>query len=501
MKKIICLLLALVMLSASFAGCGDKTPAVTTAATDTVTSAVAETTDPAETLDIPLKADYEGYEFHILSKGCQTFNDFGFEEESTLPLDNAQYKRKVKVEEDYNIKIVADVRSNGGVTTGYGDGYQAINKQVTSGDCDYDLCIIGGYDVSTLAYSGKLYDLQSVPSLGLTKSWWDQNATESLTIQGVTFFTTGEITVSDNRAAMCLMFNKKLLADYNLDSPYDMVEDGTWTLEALGKLCKEVSEDLNQDGSYTEADRYGLLVWDDSIVGVVNSAGQRCCTINPDTGEIELTLYNESTLSALEQYTDIAYDTQYAFHWQRVAGAGSTVGKDMWASDKALFYTTLVDLIPQFREMESDFGVLPYPKLNETQDTYYTSIAPFNSNFVCVPLVQNDVERTGVIAEALAYYGKQIVTPALYDITLIGQSVRDEESEPMLEIIFDNLIYDVGYYFQVGPYNKQIIYKLRDRDNNFTSMYDTYKPTAIAFLKQINQSYAKAVAIWQDDAN
>ena len=62
-----------------------------------------------------------------------------------------------------------------------------------------------------------------------------------------------------------------------------------------------------------------------------------------------------------------------------------------------------------------------------------------------------------MVTEALAYYGKQIVTPAYYDINLIGQSTRDEESADMLDIIFDSLVFDIGYYYQIGPYNKQPI--------------------------------------------
>ena len=494
MKRIVCLALALLMLSTVFVACDEKEPATTTGdAVVTTADPNAETTVPEETLDIPLTADYEEYDFNILSAGNQVWNDFDFEEESSLPLDNAQYKRKIKVEEDYNVKITQTTKKS--YSSGNGPGYQAVNKQVGSGDCDYDLCIIAGYDVSVLAYTGRLYDLASIDTIHLEKSWWDSNATDSLTVNGVTFFTTGEMTVSDNRAAFCIMFNKELLNNYNLDSPYDMVEEGTWTIENFGKLVKSVSEDLNQDGMYTQADRYGLLVWDDSIVGMVNAAGQRCCTIDKDSGEIQLTFYNETTQSALEKYSQIAYDKQYAFQYQRVAEG---TGRTMWKADQGLFFTTLVDLLPEFREMEADFGVLPYPKLSETQEEYYSTIAPFNSNFVCVPLIQDDVERTGVIAEALSYYGKQIVTPALYDVTLVGQSTRDEESEPMLQIIFGNLVYDIGYYYQVGGFTSVLMNLLRQSDRGFASKYEAAATAAEGELKAINDNYKIVLEWWQD---
>ncbi len=496
MKKALSFLLACLMLTSLFVACDKDTPDET-GDNAVVTTAPVETTEPEELPDIPMTADYGGDEFNILSAGNQVFNDFDFEEESSMPLDNAQYKRKLKVEEDFKVEINHyQQKEYSSASSGpSGPGYKAVSKQVSAGDNDYDFCIIAGYDVTVLAYMGLLYDMGSVEQIGLDKSWWDKNATDSLSMQGVTFFTTGDITVSDNLVAYCMLFNKKLLADYNLDSPYEMVEDGTWTIANFGKLVKAVSEDLNQDGMYTAVDRYGLLVWDDSIVGIVNAAGERCCVINEDQ-QLELTFYNENTLSALEQYAAIAYDQQYAFHFQRTSYGGT----ELMSSDRGLFLTTTVNTIPNLREMDSDFGVLPYPKLTETQEDYYSTIAPYNSNFVCIPLYQENVERTGTIMEALAYYGQKIVTPALYDVTLIGQGTRDEESEPMLEIIFANQVYDIGYYYQVGPYNKELIYALRDRNANFASMYEKKAAVAQNSLKMINTFYTKAVQTWKTDA-
>ncbi|MBQ7661686.1 MAG: extracellular solute-binding protein [Clostridia bacterium] len=482
MKKILCGFLALLTVCASLAACGEsgKTPT----GSDGVDVTAAE-----ELPDIELTGDYGGAEFNILSAGNVAYGDFTAEEDASTALGIAQYQCKTKVESDYNIKI--NETQSAAYSSGGGPGFIAINKSVTSGDCDYDLALIAGYDVSVLAYSGYLYDMNSVPGVNLKKSWWDQRANESLNVRGVMFFTTGDITVSDNNATFCMMFNKELARDYDLESPYDLVYDNKWTIENFGKLCKTVTEDLNQDGVMNENDRYGLLVWDDSIVGMVNAAGERCCTINDD-GKIELTFYSERTLAALEQYTNIAYDRQYALTYQRYVKSGVP----LWQNDQGLFFTAVLGNMPGYREMESDFGILPYPKLDETQESYHSTVAPYNSQFICVPLIQNDIDRTGVITEALAYYGQKIVLPAYYDVTLIGQSSRDEESEGMVDIILDTMTFDIGYYYQVGPYNKQLILALRNFDNNFASMYDTYKNSAQALLDVINQYYGEAVEEW-----
>lgn len=487
MKKSLVFLLA-ALLCASLIGCGG-TPAETTAA---VTDP-ALTTSAEEMPDIPMTADFGNVDFRILSAGNTAHEEFTFDEESSLPLENARYRHKAKVEEAYNINIEQDVKV--AYSSGGGPGFLAISKQVTSGDCDYDLALIAGYDVSVLAYNGFLYDLNAVPGIDLSKSWWDRNAVESLSIRDVTFFTTGEITTSDNDYAFVTIFNKKLVDDYQLEDPYALVHNNEWTIEKMASIAKTIGEDLNQDGVMNLEDRVGLMVWDDSIVGIVNAAGERCCTINDD-GEITLTIYNENTLAALEDYYAIAYDDAHALRYQRLVSTMAQE-REFWKGDHALFWLTWMGHVPALREMESDFGILPMPKLSASQENYHSTIAPYHSQYICVPLIQNDVERTGTVTEALAYYGKQIVTPAYYDISLTGQSLRDEESEEMLDIVFDSLMYDIGYCYQIGPYNKQLILMLREGDTNFTSRYDRYKPAAEIMLKVINEYYAEAVAEWE----
>ena len=76
---------------------------------------------------------------------------------------------------------------------------------------------------------------------------------------------------------MAILFNKELHAQYNLENLYQMVYDGRWTLDQFAQLCKTVTEDMNQDSVMDQNDRYGLLVWIDSVLGVVNGSGTAVC--------------------------------------------------------------------------------------------------------------------------------------------------------------------------------------------------------------------------------
>lgn len=277
-KNVLCLLavgLAAIILS----GCGDSPDVTTVNSNETdVTTESAEST----VFETNIK-DYQGYDFTILSAGNVAYDDFSYEEASSVALDNAMYQRKQKVESDYNINIDAVVQK--AYSTGNGPGYQKISQAVLGGDCFYDAALVAGYDVSVLAYNNMLYDLNSVPGLHLEKPWWDQQANSELAIDGLMFFTTGDITNQDNDSVFTLVFNKKLFEDYELENPYSLVKENQWTLESFEKLVKSVGQDLNHDDKMDENDLYGVLVWDDAIMGIINGVGEKCASVQ-ENGEI-----------------------------------------------------------------------------------------------------------------------------------------------------------------------------------------------------------------------
>lgn len=487
--KILVLCLSCILLIAVLCACGKDTEPARTSESADLTAETSEAT--TEQVDYtPKPVDYGKHTFTVLSAGNVAFDDFSQLEPSEVVLDQALYERKKKVEADFNIEIVTDVQKARSV--GDGPGYRLITQDALSGSQNYDAALIAGYDVAVLAREDMLYDLNSLPGLDLSRPYWDQNANRDLAINGVMFFTTGEITVSDNNALFTLLFNKKLIDDYQLISPYEYVSDDNWTLETFASLVKGVSEDLNGDGVRDENDRYGLLVWDDAIMAIIDGAGEKCATVGAD-GKINLTLYNDRTASILDRYFNIIYDENTAICYQRKLKSASGI----WNNNQGLFWMSTLGNVPKLRTMEADFGIVPYPKADNKQEAYHQTISPYNSQFYCVPKLSKEPERTGRILDALAYYGAEIVTPAYYEKTIVGQSARDEESIEMLDIILASTTFDFGYYYQLGTYNSQLIYMVREYDRGFTTRYETYRVAAETQLADINDAYAKAVAAWK----
>lgn len=81
----------------------------------------------------------------------------------------------------------------------------------------------------------------------ILRPWWDQRANEDLTVGGKLYFTTGDISILDNMCTMVLFFNKQLIEDNSLDDPYELVKNGTWTLDKLFAMSEKVANDLDGD--------------------------------------------------------------------------------------------------------------------------------------------------------------------------------------------------------------------------------------------------------------
>ncbi len=450
--------------------------------------------DPKNNSIIPATLDVSG-DFNILVAGYKG-NDFEAPDESTTSVEYAIFQRNEWLRQYYGLNITNDQYLGYGSTNGNGNGFQKIYTDYMSGNRTYDAAMIGTGDVANLAQNGMLWDLSSLPHIDLTKEYWDQKANEDLKIAGRMFYTTGDIGVVDNIYTHALLFNKDLVTSYGLENPYELVNNNEWTLEKLGELVKKVGEDVDNNGIYNEKDKYGLMIWNDPMVAMLAGAGEKVASVN-DSGEIELTLYNERVVNLYDKLDNIVFDQQHVYNYQydNVTGKGTNINTwdtnrfAVFNENRAVFNFGALSLVESHRDSEVDFGILPYPKYNAAQEDYGHLVSGFHTQFFCIPLTANPV-RSSAVAELLAYYGKEYLTPAYYEKTLCGKYIRDAESSEMLDIIFASHVFDVGIYYDIGGYFDEIGKHFETR-MALSTIYDTYKFVAENKIKLINESFAK----------
>ena len=110
---------------------------------------------------------------------------------------------------------------------------------------------------------------------------------------------------------------------------------------------------------------------------------------------------------------------------------------------RSLFLTAEIKTASMLRDMEDTFGVLPYPKLDETQENYNSSFCNVEL-FYSIPVTNQHLHETTLISDVLAYESYQTVIP-VYNFNRIEQKgLRNEESVEMLNIIRETMSVDMG---------------------------------------------------------
>jgi len=424
-------------------------------------------TEEIELLEIPEEAFYENYEFRVLglSFGDYTSRDIIAEELSEDPLNDAVYERNNMLKEKLGINIVSQNETTGNILT-------VIKANVQAETDAWDLCVPQMKDAIALARENCLYNLYDVPYIDMTKSWWDQNVPQTMTIKDKLFFTTGDISFLDDDLTSVHIFNKEVLAEKVPDlDVYQMVKDYKWTWDAMEQVIKDLNDDLNGDGKADKDDFWGMCLSTADIATYYVSSGEKM--VGPDgNGGFAFAMDGTRAMEVATKGFDFMLDNQFFRTDTLQATAQDEL--DAFMEGRLGFRSTIFSVARKLRPMEMDFGMLPIPLFDEDQDRYYTPVSYAMIGF-CIPKSVSDIERTGVITEAMAYYSKQYLTPAFYDVSVDGLLTRDDESKEMLDILFGSKVYDIGYLCNFGGLQRMLRSVVEADSKAFASKYDSVR--------------------------
>ena len=99
-----------------------------------------------------------------------------------------------------------------------------------------------------------------------------------------------------------------------------------------------------------------------------------------------------------------------------------------------------------------------------------------------------DHDTTDGITEALAAYGHRDVIPAFYEKSLKSKYARDEESEEMMDLIKDSIVYDIGYVAG-GPFQSVGRDLSLTTTHDFSSFYAARETSAKKNIEDFNADY------------
>ena len=423
--------------------------------------------------------DYEGYEFSIITfeDHISGTNMFIAEEEIGEILNDSLYKRNAAVEERFNIKIK-------GVGLPWGETPRAIEKSVQAGDDSYDLHALHSVEAcATLLNKNLVYNWLDVPYVDLSKPWYNQSISELVEINGYLPYIVSDFNYGSYPFTYAMVFNKSYIQKYGIESPYDLVRSGDWTLDKFAEMIKMFSEDVNGDGEFDVNDSYGYVTdfWLYNA-NYIYSTGNLCVQKTPDN-KLELTLYNEKVISLIEKLYDMIHVGNNTFQYDIYSPCTLPIDQNRSFIQSLWLYD-----LPEMRGMNVDFGIIPCPKYDKAQEKYLTSVDA-RGGVLALPINASDIERSGIIVEALSAESRRYVVPAYYDISLTMKDARDEESKDMLDILFDGRVYDIGYIYDSGMYwvmGNLLQAKKTDFASEYEKSANTYQKHYDKILEQYN---------------
>ena len=477
MKKQLCLLLALLCLAnaASLTSCSDaatqETETPVSDGTDLSDPGAVETVEETEARILPNlpEVTYDGAAFRFYSwdhQNWRVWDDIWVAELNGEPINDAVFNRNQIIEEKYDVTIQFTYDEYTAYEENLGnytdpnvlmDQYSAdalrfvmLSSPVLAGEDSWEVVLSMGHCIPRLYASNVFYNLHDLEYIDFDQPWWDQNCVESFTLAGYMPFTVSDMIILDKAVASATFYNKQIAENHQLGSLYDLVYEGTWTIAKMIELGEIVSNDVDGDGVRTDNDLYGLVSGDDPVYMLFHSAGGRYIT-KDDQGYPQLSFESEHNFTAIKYYLEeLMYNENLtcnnAFKDDRLDAT------KMFIQDHGLFMMSALKATDSLREMEADFGILPVPKYQEEQENYSSSVSVFGGNLISVPLTCQSLEMTGVLLEAMSAESMYTLIPAFYDSVLKEKSARDQASIDMLDIIINNMVFDVGDFYNLADF-------------------------------------------------
>ncbi len=256
----------------------------------------------------------------------------------------------------------------------------------------------------------------------------------------------GELGQTMISGAFVMFFNKTMFDTfYNGEvNLYQVVNEGEWTIDKMISLCEPVYQDANGNGQADEGDIFGHYFTNTQTLGAdsffgaskleylkkgddgvyfYNAASERMITF---TEKMHRLLFEDNNTLRLPYNNDEIMDTMKA--------------------DQTIFVTWMLSGVDLLRDMESDFGIIPMPKLDNLQDQYAEYVHDSSTSF-SIPVTEDNPDMVAAFLEAMSAESFRVVTPAYFETALKSKYSRDSETSQMLDLIVEGIYLDLAYIY------------------------------------------------------
>ena len=470
------LLLCLLLASCSD-GNGDTVQTSNETDTTTQQSQTAEI-DENNVLTLFEKEDFDAKVFRVIC--ANTFNSSIVVRQAPDDTENGDkvndslIRRDMMIEEYFNTDIQYEICADDAEAGTF------FKNAVLAGEDNWDLSLASMANVAyPMALEGLLCNLNDFEEIDFSSAWWNKYTLNDLCINDKIYMATGDITNRSVTAISGYVFNKKLFADYDIAEPYQAVYDGSWTMDVMYEIYKGQAQDLNSDGKLTLAEDFIPLMTGGYINYFV--AGGRIIEKNQN-GILELVHQKPENVDLMTKVMQFYAGDDVQFN------AGYDGVTTFIENRSLLMYVAGCDLT-LLRDMETDYGFVPFPKFDEAQEDYINPANYWIATCVMVPMTASEENHhfIGTITEALAAVSRYTSIVAQYDELMLEKLLRDEDSKNMAQICAETMSFDLGKLSNIATI-PAIIEDSFVLNKEFTSKYESVETKAEEELAKIMEA-------------
>ncbi|MGN1408651.1 MAG: hypothetical protein ACI4XJ_00590 [Eubacteriales bacterium] len=494
MKNALLWLLILTMLTSSaLVSCSNANESSDTA--DETSASVSESAGANEGVEteteydpeVP-RVDYEGRTFTILERepdntGWWASIDVYSEGLSGEPINDAVFERNLKTEDYFDIVIQPYAVS-------HVDFKKTLQDSAASGDTLCDLAMLTLSSAISSSQDNLLYDLNEFDCIHLDAPYYTHSVFEDTSILNRNYLAVGDMTLIANEGTWALMFNKEVAEQYHVDDMYELSRNHEWTVDKFYTIMQDIGSDANGDGKVDDGDFYGMITSTATYSALIYALDYKVI----DKDENDSLIYRgltERLTTAAEKIIQIMDTERVAFVYDKFYTIPDSwePAQHMFENGQSLFYGEVLQCVTRLRNMDVDFGLIPWPMLDESQDTYKTLIHSWASDALTIPTSVADPEMSAYVFEYLSYQSMTYLKPAYFDKTLTYKSMRDEESMEMLEYVLDGRVVDIGYVADIGTVCSGLVNQLNSGKYELSSYFQKKLKAADRQLEKMMDSY------------
>ena len=318
----------------------------------------------------------------------------------------------------------------------------------------------GMMNIENLAYN--LY----ATGMDLNASYFNQNWIDAFTVhtedKGNTLYSIlGAFSYGELLSANVILYDRALAAEklpnVNLEA---LVKNGDWTFDQMAELVQRVAYDADGRGfdTWSNGDVYGLQY--EGIYPFFYASGMSL--VENKNGHMQLNTANRNGLSyvidEMIRFFDMKGARQYS---HRAFEMDIRNGEQNY---RTLFVSGTLEFADTYQLYER-FGVLPYPKVAESQPMYATSLRDAILCAYSIPTTVSDIRISAKFLEIFARQSELTVKPVFYEV--YGKRYGSAE---MIALIEDSIIFDPAYHY----WQSNIVSPILDKVNEDKNLVDAY---------------------------